>query len=331
MSLPAGARRPYRGRYAPSPTGGLHLGNARTALVAWLRARSARGTLVLRVDDLDGPRTVPEAVQGNLEELRWLGLDWDEGPDVGGPHGPYLQSRRGHLYAEALETLERRGLVFPCYLSRRELAGIASAPHGRAPVYGAAERRANDRIAARRKAEGRTPSLRLRAPLGAVAFEDAVAGPSRYVVGDDVGDVVVRRSDGLWAYHLATVVDDAAMGVTEVVRGDDLLPSSASQLLLYDALGLTRPDHAHVPLLLGPDGRRLAKRRGSLTLGALREAGVAPQRVVGLLAHGLGLLPRLEPSEPRSLIGGFTLGRLSRAPAVLGQEERDWLLSRRRR
>jgi len=315
----------YRGRYAPSPSGWLHLGNARTALVAWLRARSAGGTLVLRVDDLDTPRTVEQAVEGNLEELRWLGLTWDEGPDVGGPHRPYRQSEREARYGRALERLRATGRLFECYLSRKELQQIASAPHGGGPVYAEAERRANAAAAARKRAQGRTPSLRLRVEPGEVRFADALAGPQRFRAGDDFGDIVVRRSDGLWSYQLATVVDDADMRVTEVVRGDDLLPSTAVQLILYRSLGLPAPGFLHVPLLLDESGRRLAKRTGAGTLHALRAAGVPPERVVGLLAHGLGLLPEPRAVSAAELLAGFDAAALARAPARLDPAALAWL------
>ncbi len=322
---PGVGKNAYRGRYAPSPSGWLHLGNARTALVAWLRARQSGGGLTLRIDDLDAPRTVPEAVSGNLAELRWLGLDWDEGEDVGGPHGPYRQSLRGERYALALERLEAGGAVYECYLSRKELHAIASAPHARAPVYGEAERRANAAVAALRRAEGRAASLRLRVDPGEIRFRDALAGPQRFVVGRDLGDIVLRRSDGVWAYQLATVVDDAAMGVTEVVRGDDLLPSTAIQLVLFRALGLAAPGYLHVPLLLDAAGKRLSKRRGSDTLHELKAAGVPPGRVVGLLAHSLGLLPEPRPATPPELLEGFDLAAVSTAPAYLDDAKLAWL------
>lgn len=324
MSTAAGA--PYRGRFAPSPSGWLHLGNARTALVAWLRARNRRGSFLVRVDDLDVGRTRLEAVDGNLRELAWLGLDWDEGPDVGGPFGPYRQSERVERYASALARLEGQRRVFSCYLSRRELATIASAPHGRAPVYGPAQRSANARVASRKRQEGKNPSLRFKVEEGEVRFTDLLAGPQRFDIARDVGDIVVRRADGLWAYHLATVVDDAAMGVTEVLRGDDLLPATAAQIVLYRALGLIAPAFAHLPLLLDAEGQRLAKRRGSLTLRALRNAGVRPERVVGLLAASLGLVGAPRELSAHELLEAFDVERLARAPARFGAPERGWLL-----
>lgn len=315
-----------RGRFAPSPTGRLHLGNARTALLAWWRARSTGGAFVVRVEDLDGPRTVPEAIEGNLDELRWLGLDWDEGPDVGGPHAPYRQSERGERYVEALARLRDAGRLFEDWLSRRELREIASAPHGAGPVYGARERAANARLAEAKRAGGKAPALRFRVGAGTVAWDDRVAGPRRVDLERGVGDLVVRRADGLWAYALAVVVDDAAMGIEEVVRGDDLLPATAGQLALYDALGLAPPAFAHVPLLLDADGARLAKRRGDSTLPALREAGVRPERVVGLLAASLGLLPAPAEVAAAELVDGFDLDRVGRRPARIDAAGLAWLL-----
>ena len=290
---------PYRGRFAPSPSGWLHLGNARTALLAWLRARAHGGTFVMRVEDLDGPRTRQEAVMGNLEELRWLGLDWDEGPDVGGPHAPYLQSQRTSLYEAALDRLTDAGHTFPCYLSRKDLAEAASAPHGPSAagtIYGAAEKRANELSAPAKRAAGKPASVRFEVDHRQVRFDDALAGPQTVDPLAEVGHFVIRRSDGLFAYQLAVVVDDAAMGITEVVRGADLLQSTAAQLLLYEALGLQAPRFAHAPLMLDASGQRLAKRRGSQTLHEMRAAGADPTELVGTLAHGLGILP-----EPRKL------------------------------
>lgn len=321
-----------RGRFAPSPTGSLHLGNARTALAAWLRARAAGDSFIMRVEDLDGPRTVPAAVAGNLAELRWLGLDWDEGPDVGGPVGPYVQSQRVGRYERALEYLVAAGLTFECYLSRKDLRELASAPHEAAPVYGRRERLVNERSATARRAEGKAPSIRLKGPEAAgrrwVEFEDLLAGPRRYEVESAVGDIVLHRADGVWAYQLAVVVDDIAMGVREVVRGADLLQSTAAQLVLYRALEAPPPRFLHVPLLLDADGERMAKRRSSLTLAALREAGVPPERVTGLLGHSLGLLPAPEPITPHELLADLPPDWPEGAevePFSLGEHPTAWL------
>ncbi len=310
---------PYRGRFAPSPTGPLHLGNARTALVAWLAARAAGGALVMRVEDLDGPRVRPGLEARILEELAWLGLDWDEGPDAGGAFGPYRQSERLPLYAEALARLRDAGLAYPCFCSRAEIAASSQAPHGPSddgPRYPGTCR---DLAAAGReeRARSRRPAWRFRVPPGPVAFEDQVQGPQAVDVAAAVGDFVVARADGVPAYQLAVAVDDAAMGMTDVVRGDDLLPSTARQILLYRALGLAAPRFAHVPLVVGPDGERLAKRHGAASLGDLRSRGADPWAVVGLLAALTDLVPEGARVAPRDLVAGFDLARLPRAPAVL--------------
>ena len=290
----------YRGRFAPSPSGWLHLGNARTALFAWVRARRRGGAFVMRVEDLDVERSRPEAVLGNLAELRWLGLDWDEGPDLGGPHAPYLQSQRGELYDAALARLAAAGHLFESYLSRRESADGDA-------VYGAAQRLADEAVRDERRAAGRPSSLRFRSPPGEVHVDDLVAGRQRYDTQRAVGDFVVRRADGLVAYQLAVVVDDAAMGISEVARGADLLSSSAAQLLLYGALGLRPPAFAHVGLLLGPGGEKLSKRHGPTSLRELGAAGRRPERVVGLLAASLGWLARPQEITAAELlrVGGF--------------------------
>jgi glutamyl-tRNA synthetase len=316
-----------RGRYAPSPTGWQHLGNARTALVAWIRGR-AGGGFVLRVEDLDRPRTVPEAVGGNLEELRWLGLDWDEGPDVGGPHAPYLQSRREAGYEAALAALAAAGRTFDCYLSRKDLRELSSAPHGAGPVYGPRERAANARWADRKRAEGKEPAVRLRMPHGAVRVDDSLRGPRDVDLRAEVGDLVLRRADGAWAYQLAVVVDDAAMGVAEVVRGDDLHVAAAGQIALHRLLGSRPPDHLHLPLLHDADGVRLSKRRGEGTLRALREAGVPASRVVGLLAWTLGQRPRPVPLTAAELAASFELDRVPRHPVALPAPAWAWLHGR---
>jgi glutamyl-tRNA synthetase len=317
----------YRGRYAPSPTGPLHLGNARTALVAWLHARAAGGAFVLRVEDLDGPRVRPGAEGRILDELRWLGLDWDEGPDVGGAAGPYRQSACAARYAAALERLRAAGLAYPCFCSRAEVAAAAGAPHGPAddgPRYPGTCRDLPPAEVARRSA-ARRPAWRFRVPEGPVPFDDLVHGSQAPDVQAATGDFVILRADGLAAYQLAVVVDDAAMGITDVVRGDDLLPSTARQLLLFRALGHAPPRFAHVPLVVGEDGERLAKRHGALSVGELRERGAEPAAVVGLLASLSALAPDGARRAPAELVAGFDLARLPRGPAVLSPARVDAL------
>ena len=307
-----------RGRYAPSPTGPLHLGNARTALLAWLSARSAGGAFVMRVEDLDGPRVRPVLEGRILEELRWLGLDWDEGPDVGGALGPYRQSERSGRYREALERLRAAGLAYPCYCSRAEIARASQAPHAGedGPRYPGTCRELSAAEQAERGRQ-RPPAWRLRVEDGPVTFHDAVHGERSFDVAGTVGDFVVARADGVASYQLAVTVDDAAMRISEVVRGDDLLPSTARQWLLYRALGLTPPRFGHVPLVVGPDGERLAKRHGALSVGELRDRGADPERVVGLLAALSGLAPAGARRRPRDLVAGFRLDAIPRFPARL--------------
>ena len=306
------------GRFAPSPTGDLHLGNARTALLAWARARRQGQRFVMRVEDIDGPRTVAHAVEGNLAELRWLGLEWDEGPDVGGPHAPYRQSERTERYQAALEALAATGGLFPCYLSRRDLREVASAPHGpTGPMYGAAERAENERVRPEREAAGASFTLRYApsaaAPAGPLTLDDELHGRVTFDAERDVGALVVRRADGLWAYALAVVVDDAAMGVSEVVRADDLLAASGAQLALQRALGLPTPRYLHVPVLLDATGVRMAKRRGDHTLPSLRAAGVDPARLRGALLASAGLLDAPRPVGVDEAVALADPTRLDRA------------------
>jgi glutamyl-tRNA synthetase len=308
-----------RGRFAPSPTGALHLGNARTALLSWLAVRAAGGAYVMRVEDLDRPRVRPGLEARILDELRWLGLDWDEGPDVGGPAGPYRQSERAGRYADALARLRAAGHAYPCFCSRAEIALAARAPHGptdEGPRYPGTCRELDPAETARRSAT-RAPAWRLRVPEGPVSFEDLVHGVCTRDVAAETGDFVIARADGIAAYQLAVVVDDDAMGITDVVRGDDLLASTARQLLIYRALGLAAPRFAHVPLVVGEDGARLAKRHGALSVAELRARGADPRAVMGLLAELSGLAAAGARPWPGALVPGFDLARVPRAPAVL--------------
>ena len=313
-----------RGRFAPSPTGGLHVGNARTALLSWLHARAAGGAYVMRVEDLDFGRVRPGVMERQLDELRWLGLDWDEGPDVGGPHAPYVQSARTALYEEALRRLAERGLLFACTCSRKDIAQAASAPHAgeEGPRYpGTCRGRVVDPATPglMRHGVGQV-ALRLRVEPGDVAFDDLLMGRCRFDPADETGDFVVRRKDGAAAYQLAVVVDDAEMRITHVVRGADLLSSTARQLLLYDALGLPAPRFLHVPLMLGDDGERLAKRHGAVSLAELRALGISPGRVCGWLAWTCALADEGEEIAPRGLVARFDAARLPREPTVVAAD-----------
>jgi glutamyl-tRNA synthetase len=297
----------YRGRFAPSPTGDLHLGSAASALVAWLAARQEGGVLVLRVEDIDAPRVIPGCEAEQLCDLRWLGLDWDEGPDVGGPFGPYRQSERGALYDEALASLRRLGATYLCDCSRAEIARVASAPHPgeEGPPYPG-----TCRDLPQERELKRPGAVRLRVARRTIAFVDRFQGAANEDVRDHVGDFVLRRGDGVYAYQLAVVVDDDAMRISEVVRGADLLGSTARQIVLAEMLGGAARAHAHHPLLVGPDGARLAKRARGIGVADFRRGGVRPETVIGALAHALGLIERPEPMKPRDLIDA-DLGRLA--------------------
>jgi glutamyl-tRNA synthetase len=281
-----------RGRYAPSPTGDLHLGNLRTALLAWLFARIAGGQFVLRIEDLDRPRVRPGSTERMLHDLRWLGLDWDEGPDIGGPYAPYIQSERQSIYNFYLQRLRDAGLVYPCYCSRAEIARIASAPHGdEGPRYPGTCRHLTEAQCRQHEANNRRPSLRFRVNDDRiVSFTDMLAGPMQQHVQQAIGDFIICRSDGIFAYQFAVVVDDALMHINQVVRGADLLNSTARQILLYEAFGFPIPTFAHVPLVLDEQGKRLSKRHESTGLQPLRAAGLTPSQIVGQLAATCGLV-----------------------------------------
>lgn len=302
-----------RGRYAPSPTGALHLGNLRTALLAWLFARAAGGRFVLRIEDLDLPRSRRGAAQAMLADLRWLGLDWDEGPDVGGPLGPYVQSMRQALYDDAIARLREKGLIYPCYCTRAELAQIASAPQGEeGPRYPGICRHLTTRERTAREAAGRRPALRFIAPEEPIQFDDLLHGTISESVATTVGDFIVRRSDGIVSYQLAVVVDDAVMGITQVVRGDDLLASTARQLALFAALGYPPPqEYAHVPLMTDADGVRLAKRDAAAGLDVSRAAGYAPGQILASLAASCGLHPADASAKPADILASFNPLRLN--------------------
>jgi glutamyl-tRNA synthetase len=274
-AVPSNSAPPYRGRLAPSPTGWLHLGHAKTFWTAQQRALEAHGTLVLRSEDLDRSRCRAEFATAMFEDLRWFGLRWHEGPDCGGPFAPYTQSERIGFYRAAFQRLRAAGFLFPCTCSRQDVLRAIQAPHAGEdePLYAGTCRG--------KTAPPDAPvNWRFRVPDGeAIEFTDEREGPQRFVAGSDFGDFVVWAREGFPAYQLAVVVDDAAMRITEVVRGADLLKSTARQLLVYRALGLTPPKFFHCPLVTDSSGTRLAKRRDALSLRALRESGRTPEQV----------------------------------------------------
>ncbi len=300
------------GRLAPSPTGLQHVGNARTYLVAWLSARTQNGTVKLRIEDIDSSRIKPGATEQILLDLQWFGLDWDGEPVVQTPRVPH--------YLAALEELKRSEQVYPCTCTRGDIATAASAPHaGEELTYPGtcSHRHAGDAVALAE--QNRAFAWRFRA-TETRAFVDRIAGEKHISPAQFGGDFVVWKNAGTPAYQLAVVVDDAAMGVTEVIRGDDLIPSTPRQLLLYQALNLTPPAFAHVPLVVGTDGKRLAKRHGDARIAAFRDAGVKPESLLGWLAWSCGWLAQPTPITARELIPLFRLDTIPRTPFVLTPE-----------
>ncbi len=288
----------------------MHLGNAFSCLLAWLSVRSAGGRMLLRIEDLDPERCRPDYARQVEDDLRWLGLDWDEGGVDG--ETACCQSCRRSLYAHYLDILAEQGLLYPCYCPRGELHAV-SAPHASdgTPVYPGTCRNLSPEEQARR-ATLRRPALRIRVPDRENAYADRLLGTCRENLARDCGDFILRRSDGVHAYQLAVVVDDGRMGVTQVVRGRDLLTSTPRQLWLQEALGFSHPEYAHVPLLLSADGRRLSKRDRDLDLGAIRASGQSPDAVVGRLAFWAGLIDRPEDVSPRELVGQFSWDKVRR-------------------
>lgn len=328
---------PIRGRLAPSPTGLLHLGNAWAFLLAWLGARVPGGQIVLRMEDIDPDRSRPEWAAAIMEDLAWLGLDWDAGPanlETACTYldqlGPFKQSVCGPWYEQAFAKLDAAGLLYPCYCTRKELRTLAGAPHGFSARSGGPGEEISDAGApysgtcrcltpherAEREQAGRRASWRFACPpekaLNAtIAFDDAVLGPQIFTLTDCGGDFPLRRSDGVWSYQLAVTVDDARMGVNQVVRGEDILISTPRQISLLEHMGQKIPQYAHIPLLHDEGGERLAKRHQSLSIRALREAGTRPEDIIGALAAIAlhtesrmdGFLPMgaITPTSPREL------------------------------
>ncbi len=287
-------QQPPRGRFAPSPSGLLHLGHAQTMLLCWLQMRALGGTVVLRVEDVDSARSRPAADRALHEDLAWLGFDWDEGPDVGGPWAPYRQSERSERYEEALDRLRERS--FGCSCSRKEVRALSP---------GGGELRYTGTCRSGPTHPERPRSIRLRVEPGLVRWTDLCVGPRTEDPSTVCGDFILRAKNGDFAYQLACVVDDIAMGITHVLRGEDLLNSTGRQLLLYRWLGGAAPLFAHVPLRRDEQGQRLAKSRGSPPIAALRDAGEDPRLVLGRMAADVGLVPSVEAVAPGALLDPF--------------------------
>lgn len=308
---------PVRGRFAPTPSGRMHLGNVFSALMAWLSVRSAGGTLVLRIEDLDPRAQRREVAELLMRDLEWLGLTWDE--------GPYFQSERTAIYQAAVDKLTAQGLTYPCFCTRAELHAT-SAPHTSDGTYlyqGTCRNLSVEDIA--RRTALRPPATRLKVPpvsdpAGTITWTDLAFGPQTEVLAQECGDFLVRRSDGIFAYQLAVVVDDCLMGVNQVVRGADLLGSSARQTYLARLLGYEPPMFGHVPLLVAPDGRRLSKRDRDLDLGGLREAGLSPSEIIGALASTASLVPAGTVATPEELIPAFSWQKLADRIATKGED-----------
>ena len=310
-------------RLAPSPTGALHLGNARTFLVNWLLARQNDWKIILRIEDIDGPRIKRHADAALIDDLRWLGIDWDD--------GPIYQTDRMTAYAAALNQLIENGSVYPCTCTRKEIELAASAPHSEdgATVYPGTCRGRYQSVEEATQLSGRAPALRFAIPAGEVSFLDAFRGEQTYSPAKDLGDFVVAKADGTPAYQLAVVVDDLAMNVTQVIRGDDLIDSTPRQMLIFRALGFENqiPTYTHLPLVVGTDGRRLAKRHGDTRLSTYRNAGISSSRLLALLAGWCGVTRESGGLTVSDLLDSFRLEDVPREPIVFTEPDHRKLMS----
>ncbi len=320
---------PVRTRFAPSPTGQLHIGGARTALYNWAFARHHGGTFVLRIEDTDPERSTDENTQAILRAMTWLGLDWDEGPEVGGPHGPYFQTQRFGRYAEGLEQLKASGHAYPCFCPPEELEAKreAARAQGGFAGYDRSCRTIDAEHAAARIAAGEPHVWRLKVPedRGDIAFTDAIRGDVTFSA-DTVDDFVLARTDATPTYNFAVVMDDVDMQITHVIRGDDHLSNTPKQILVYEGLGLELPTFAHLSMIWGPDGKRLSKRHGATSVEAYRDMGYLPDALLNYLALlGWSLDGETTVIDRTTLVDSFSLDRISKNPAILDTEKLDWL------
>jgi glutamyl-tRNA synthetase len=317
-----------RVRFAPAPTGFLHVGGARTALYNWLFARHNQGTFILRIEDTDRSRSTDESVQGIVETLRWLGLDWDEGPEVGGPFGPYRQTERMDVYRDAVDRLTADGNAYRCYCTPEELEERrkAALARGEPPGYDGRCRNLSEEERRRFEEEGREFAIRFATPGRDVTVEDVIRGPSTFPASD-IRDFVILRSDRTPTYLLAAAVDDRAMELTHVIRGEDLHSSTPRQILLLEALGAERiPAYAHLPLIVGPDRHPLSKRHGAVAVETFREEGFLPEAMVNYLALlGWSYDDHTEIFSKEDLAKHFELRRVARNPAAFDREKLEWM------
>lgn len=316
-----------RVRFAPSPTGELHVGNARTALFNWLFARHHGGIFVLRVEDTDLNRTTTAFEENLLEELGWLGMDWDEGPGVGGAHGPYYQTERLEVYRGCLDRLIAEGKVYPCYCTEEELEAerVSLVASRLMPRYLGKCRELSEERKRRLCAEGRLPVWRFRVEAGPITFEDMIRGPMAFQ-GEAIGDFIIVRSNGIPAYNFAVVADDYAMEISHVIRGEDHLSNTAAQVLLYRALGFSPPVFAHHGLVLGRDHTKLSKRHGATSVGAFRRRGILPEALLNYLAlMGSSFEGGREVISAKEISEGFSLERTGKGGAVFDEEKLLWL------
>lgn len=312
-----------RGRFAPSPTGYIHLGNVWTAFLAWLQVRQQKGTLILRIEDIDEQRSKPEYTQALLEDLAWLGLDWDEGPGKGGPYGPYIQQERYSLYEKALQELQAKHLLYPCYCSRARLQAIGAPHEGEHRLY---DGHCYGMPEEQRRQMDRKPSWRVHVPHVSVSFTDGSYGPFSDYLPRVCGDFVVRRADGLYAYQLSVAVDDGSMGITHVLRGRDLLSSTAQQIWLMEVLGYTPPSYTHVPMLIDASGNRLSKRQQGITVRSLRDRGVQADAILSALALAGGLVSERRLYHKGELLRLCNFQTMTTHDIVLGDTWLDELI-----
>jgi glutamyl-tRNA synthetase len=316
-----------RVRFAPSPTGELHVGNARTALFNWMFARHHGGSFVLRIEDTDESRSALSYQTNLLNDLIWLGLDWDEGPQQNGSYGPYKQSERLDIYTEHLQKLINADLVYPCYCTEEELEEERQALilSKRMPRYMGKCRNLTQDARKKRENEGRKPSFRFKISPQAIEFEDLIRGRMKFE-GDAIGDFIVVRSNGMPAYNFAVVIDDHLMDITHVIRGEDHLSNTALQLMLYSAFGFKPPIFVHHSLILGKDRAKLSKRHGSVSVGEFRKQGILPEALINYLGLlGSSFTGCREVLSREEMIDGFALERASKSGAIFDEEKLHWL------